>query len=81
MAYDLSRLALKVLDYAIEQEKRLTGHGQDEMMFHCDSCGENVSIDTYDVLTAEDNLHCPLRGASAGHLAVYMFDEKKLRED
>ena len=39
--------------------KRLTGHGQDEMMFHCDSCGVNVSIDTYDVLTAEDNLHCP----------------------
>ncbi|MEK3575444.1 hypothetical protein [Lactobacillus crispatus] len=38
--------------------KRLTGHGQDEMM-----------------------LHCPLCGASAGHLAVYMFDEKKLRKD
>ncbi|MDQ4432107.1 hypothetical protein [Lactobacillus crispatus] len=60
--------------------KRLTGHGQDKMMFHCDSCGVNISIDTYDVLTAEDNLHCPLCGASAGHLSVYMFDEKKLKK-
>ena len=61
--------------------KRLTGQEQYEMMLQCDSCGETVSIDTYDVLTAEDNLHCPLCGASAGHLAVYMFDEKKLRKD
>ena len=63
--------------------KRLTGRGQDEMLFHCDNCGENVSIDTYDVLTTGGNLHCPLCGASAsaGHLAFYMFDEKKPRKD
>ena len=63
--------------------KRLTGHGQDEIIFYCDNCGENVSIDTYDVLTTEGNLHCPLCGASAGHLVFIcsMFDEKKLRKD
>lgn len=50
--------------------KRLTGHGQDAMLFHCDSCHKNSLLDTYDVLTAADDLHCPLCGANAEHLTV-----------
>ena len=50
--------------------KRLTGHGQDEMLFHCDSCHKNSLLDTYDVLTAADDLHCPLCGANADYLTV-----------
>lgn len=50
--------------------KRLTGHGQDEMLFHCDSCHKNSLLDTYDVLTAADGLHCPLCGDNAEHLTV-----------
>lgn len=50
--------------------KRLTGHGQDEMLFHCDDCEGDSLLDTYDVLTAEDDLHCPLCGANADHLTV-----------
>ena len=61
------------------KNKRITKHGQDEMMFYCNSCDENTTIDTYDALNSEDDLHCPLCGTSAGHLAIYMFDEKRLR--
>ena len=50
--------------------KRLTGHGQDEMLFHCDNCEGDSLLDTYDVLTAVDDLHCPLCGANADHLTV-----------
>lgn len=46
------------------------------MMFYCNSCDENTTIDTYDALNSEDDLHCPLCSTSAGHLAIYMFDEK-----
>ena len=63
----------------MKQIKQITEHGQNEMMFYCNSCNENTTIDTYDVLNTEDDLHCPLCGASAGHLAIYMFDEKRLR--
>ena len=52
--------------------KRLTGYGQDEMLFHCDNCEGDSLLNTYDVLvlTAEDDLHCPLCGANADHLTV-----------
>ena len=50
--------------------KRITGHGQDEMLFHCDNCERDSLLDTYDVLTAVDDLHCPLCGANADHLTV-----------
>ena len=33
------------------------------MIFHCDSCGKDVGIDTFDVLNAEGDLYCPLCGA------------------
>ena len=42
----------------------------DEMLFHCDSCHKNSLLDTYDVLTAADGLHCPLCGDNAEHLTV-----------
>ena len=50
--------------------KRLTGHGQDEMLFHCDNCEKDLLLDTYDVLNAGDNLHCPLCGANADYLTA-----------
>ena len=40
------------------------------MLFHCDNCEGDSLLDTYDVLTAEDDLHCPLCGANADHLTV-----------
>ena len=43
--------------------KQITKHGQEQMIFHCDSCGKDVGIDTFDVLNAEGDLHCPLCGA------------------
>ena len=30
--------------------KRITGHGQDEMLFHCDDCEGDSLLNTYDVL-------------------------------
>ena len=61
--------------------KRLTGHGQDEMLFHCDNCEGDSLLDTYDVLilAAEDDLHCPLCGASAEHLFVHKSNERQLK--
>lgn len=50
--------------------KEITQHGQDEMIFHCDECGNDVAIDTLDVLTAEDHLHCPVCGAESDKLWV-----------
>lgn len=50
--------------------KQITNHGQDEMIFHCDGCGNDVAIDTLDVLIAEDNLHCPVCGADSNQLWV-----------
>ncbi|MEK3530325.1 hypothetical protein AAA431_11280 [Lactobacillus crispatus] len=50
--------------------KRLTGHGQDEMLFHCDLCHKDSLLDTYDVLTAAGGLTCPLCGANAEYLTV-----------
>ena len=43
--------------------KQITKHGQEQMIFHCDSCGKDVGIDTFNVLNAEGDLHCPLCGA------------------
>ena len=40
------------------------------MLFHCDNCEGDSLLDTYDVLTAEDDLHCPLCGANADYLTV-----------
>ncbi|EFJ69847.1 hypothetical protein HMPREF0514_10291 [Lactobacillus paragasseri JV-V03] len=42
--------------------QQITSHGQDEMIFHCNGCGNDVAIDTFDLLIAEDNLHCPVCG-------------------
>lgn len=53
---------LRDLDMKVKQ---ITNHGQDEMIFHCDGCGNDVAIDTLDVLIAEDNLHCPVCGADS----------------
>lgn len=44
--------------------------GQDHMNFICDQCHHTASIDTLDVLIAEDNLHCPICGASSEHLTL-----------
>lgn len=59
--------------------KRLTGRGQGEMLFHCDNCEGDSLLDTYDVLIAEDDLHCPLCGASAEHLFVHKSNERQLK--
>lgn len=50
--------------------KGITQHGQDAMLFNCDKCNHTVSIDTLDVLVAEDNLHCLVCGASSEHLTL-----------
>ena len=43
--------------------KKITKHGQEEMIFHCDSCDKDVGIDIFDMLNAEGDLHCPFCGA------------------
>ena len=48
--------------------KQITKHGQEQMIFHCDSCGKDVGIDTFDVLNAEGDLHCPFCGADTESL-------------
>lgn len=51
------------------------------MLFHCDNCEGDSLLDTYDVLIliAEDDLHCPLCGASAEHLFVHKSNERQLK--
>lgn len=56
--------------------KRITKHEQDAMLFDCDKCNHTVSIDTLDVLVAEDNLHCPVCGASSEHLTLKEFSNE-----
>lgn len=56
--------------------KEITQHGQDVMLFNCDKCNHTVSIDTLDVLTAEDHLHCPVCGAGHQHLFLIENDDK-----
>lgn len=48
--------------------KQITKHGQEQMIFHCDSCGKDVGIDTFDVLNAEGDLHCLFCGADTESL-------------
>lgn len=67
--------------------KEITKHGQDAMLFDCDECNNTVSIDTFDVLLAEGNLHCPICGAGPHHLFIqeepeddYTKLERKLAE-
>lgn len=43
--------------------KQITKHGQEQMIFHCDSCGKDAAIDIFDMLNAEGDLHCPFCGA------------------
>lgn len=56
--------------------KEITRHGQDAMLFNCDQCNHTVSIDTLDVLVAEDHLHCPVCGAGPQHLFLIENDDK-----
>ena len=56
--------------------KEITQHGQDAMLFNCDKCNHTVSIDTLDVLEAEDHLHCPVCGASSEHLTLKEFSDE-----
>lgn len=48
--------------------KKITGHGQDSMLFYCEKCGNTVSIDTFDLLNAEETVFCPVCGASGKYL-------------
>ena len=57
--------------------KRITKHGQDEMIFHCDSCENTVAIDTFDVLKAEGDLHCPVCGAESDNLELLTSTERE----
>ena len=57
--------------------KEITQPGQDAMLFNCDKCNHTVSIDTLDVLTAEDHLHCPVCGASLEYLTLKEFSNEK----
>ena len=56
--------------------KEITKHGQDTMDFNCDGCNNTISIDTLDVLLAEDNLHCPICGAGPNHLFLKEDDNE-----
>ena len=48
--------------------KQITKHGQEQMIFQCDSCGKDVGIDTFHALNAEGDLHCPFCGADTESL-------------
>lgn len=57
--------------------KEITDHGQDHMDFICNQCHNIASIDTFDVLAAEDHLHCPVCGASSEHLTLKEFNNEQ----
>lgn len=54
--------------------KKITDHCQDSMLFDCDNCGNTINIDTYDLLKAEDNVHCLICGAGGDHLTLVEED-------
>lgn len=60
----------------MNKTKEITKHEQDVVLFDCDKCNHTVSIDTLDVLVAEDNLHCPVCGASYEHLTLNEFSNE-----
>lgn len=48
--------------------KLITQHGQEQLFYTCSKCKNTVAIDTYDLLQAEDIIHCPVCGADSSHL-------------
>lgn len=50
--------------------RQITKHGQEQLLFTCSNCKNTVAIDTYDLLQAEENIHCPVCGADGSHLDI-----------